>query len=183
VRNIRLKRCVAWCDWGRAFEIGAQTSAPEITDVVFEDCDVLLADQVALSIQHCDHAAIHKVRFSKIRVEIDEHQPRPRYQQTRDELYVDQPGDDYLPSLIVILIKGTHHSSDKQRGTVRDVLFEDISVLSPRMPPSSIAGADPEHGVTGVTIRNLRWNGKPVASVEAARLTVGPHTRDIVVKP
>ena len=35
VRNIRASGLVVWCDWGRALEIGAETSTPEITDVVF----------------------------------------------------------------------------------------------------------------------------------------------------
>ncbi len=29
VRNIRFRRCVVWCDWGRAMEIGAETCAPD----------------------------------------------------------------------------------------------------------------------------------------------------------
>ena len=35
VRNIRASNLVLWCDWGRALEIGAETSTPEIVDVIF----------------------------------------------------------------------------------------------------------------------------------------------------
>ncbi len=44
VRNVRVSGLVVWCDWGRALEIGAETCAPELTDVVFSDIDVIRTD-------------------------------------------------------------------------------------------------------------------------------------------
>ena len=31
----------------------------------------------------------------------------------------------------------------------------------------------------GVTIANLRWNGRPVSSAAEARLQIGPHVRSV----
>jgi len=79
-RNIRFSGCVLWNDWGRAAEIGAETSAPEISGIVFEDCDIIHNTHSALDIQHGDHAAVHDIRFQDIRVEVDQNNPRPSMQ-------------------------------------------------------------------------------------------------------
>lgn len=180
VKNVRFSRCVIWCDWGRAMEIGAETCAPEITDVVFEDCDVVRTTHIAMDIQHGDRAAVHDVRFEGIRVEMDERALPPRMQKERDERY-DTPPGEYLPRLMVIVIRGTNYSKDGERGTVRNVRFSDISVSAPRMPESVFSGSDAQHAVEGVTIEGLRLNGRDVLDLSEARITVGPHAADVVL--
>ncbi len=59
------------------------------------------------------------------------------------------------------------------------MVFADIAVSSPHTPPSSFRGFDAEHGVDGVTIANLRFNGRPIGDAEAARLHIGPHVRQV----
>lgn len=179
VRDVRFHRCVVWCDWGRAMEIGAETCAPEIADIVFQDCDIVRTTHIAMDIQHGDRAAIHNIRFQNIRVEIDEWNPPPRMQNHREEKYAAPPESRYCPTLMEIVIRKNAYSQDEQRGTVRDVVFADIAVTSPHTPPSSFRGLDAEHGVDGVTIANLRFNGQPVRSASEARLQIGPHVRDV----
>jgi hypothetical protein len=175
VRNIRFRRCVVWCDWGRALEIGAETCAPRIADVVFEDCDIVRTTHIAIDIQHGDRAAVHDIRFENIRVEIDPWNPRPRMQGSRDEQYQPAPDDRYCPTLLKIVIRKNYYSQDAQRGTVRDVVFKDLAVTGPHVAPSSFRGFDAEHDVAGVTIANLRFNGKPAGNAQEARLQIGPH--------
>jgi len=177
VQNVRFRRCVVWCDWGRAMEIGAETCAPEISGSTFEDCDIVRTTHIAMDIQHGDRAAVRNVRFENVRVEIDDRNPLPRLQQSREEKYPADAGD-YCPALMVIVIYKTHYSRDTERGTVRDVLFKDISVFG-RVPPSSFRGFDAAHGVENVTIQNLRFNGQPLRDAAAARLTIGPHVRGV----
>jgi len=177
VQNVRFRRCVVWCDWGRAMEIGAETCAPEIADIAFEDSDIVRTTHIAMDIQHGDRAAVRNVRFENVRVEIDDRNPLPRLQQSREEKYPADAGD-YCPALMVIVIYKTHYSRDTERGTVRDVLFKDISVFG-RVPPSSFRGFDAAHGVENVTIQNLRFNGQPLRDAAAARLTIGPHVRGV----
>lgn len=181
IRNVRFERCVVWCDWGRAMEIGAETCAPEIVDVVFEDCDIVRTTHIAMDIQHGDRAAIHDVRFLNIRVEIDAWNPPPRMQRSRNEQYVANPQDTYCPLLMVIVIHKTNYSQDDQRGTVRDIVFRDISVMGPHVPASSFRGLDAEHNVVGVTIANLRFNDVVVDTPQAARLAIGPHAEDVTI--
>jgi len=160
-------------------EIGAETSAPEIADIVFQDCDIVRTTHIAMDIQHGDRAAIRDVSFENIRVEIDDRSPQPRMQSSREEKYPAAPESPYCPTLMEIVIHKTNYSQDEQRGTVRDVIFADIAVTSPHPPPSSFRGIDAEHGVDGVTIANLRFNGQPVRSATEARLQIGPHVSDV----
>jgi len=55
-------------------------------------------------------------------------------------------------------------------------------VTWPQLPPSSFRGFDAEHGVEGVTIANLRLNGRPITDASAARLQIGPSVRSVQFK-
>lgn len=162
VRNVQFRHCVVWCDWGRAMEIGAETCAPEIEDIVFQDCDMVRTTHIAMDIQHGDRASIRSVCFDNIRVEIDGKNPAPRMQSARNERYSASPDSGYCPMLMEIVIRRNDYSRDAQRGTVRNVVFRDIGVTSLHSPSSSFRGFDAEHGVDHVTITNLRFNGQPV---------------------
>jgi hypothetical protein len=175
VRQVRFRRCVVWCDWGRAMEIGAETCAPEIADVVFEDCDIVRTTHIAMDIQHGDRAAVRDIRFENIRVEIDQDNPRPRMQRTPEEQYQGALEDRYCPTLLEIVIRQNNYSQDNRRGTVRDVVFKDIEVTGPHVAPSSFRGFDAEHDVAGVTIATLRFNGRSAGHAQEARLQIGPH--------
>ncbi|HUT33159.1 MAG TPA: glycosyl hydrolase family 28 protein [Planctomycetota bacterium] len=179
VRNVLGTGCVIWNDWGRAIEIGAETCAPEIDHVIFRDCDIIRTVHIAIDIQHGDRAAVHDITFENIRVELDEFNPQPRMQGGRDARYTLNPQDRYCPHLLVIVIRPTPYSKDTQRGTVRNVVFKDISVAGKPVPASDFRGFDPDHGVDGITIENLRFNGRPIGDARAARLTIGPHVKDV----
>jgi hypothetical protein len=179
VKNVGFRRCVVWCDWGRAMEIGAETCAPEIAGIVFQDCDIVRTTHVAMDIQHGDRAAIHDVRFENVRFELDDRNPQPRMQTSREEKYPAAPDKGYCPKLMEIVIYKTPYSNDAERGTVRDVIFRDIAVTGPHMPPSSFRGFDAEHGVDGVTIANMRLNGRAITNAPEARLQIGPFVRPV----
>jgi hypothetical protein len=172
VRNIRASNLVVWCDWGRALEIGAETSTPEIADVIFRDIDVIRTGFIAMDIQHGDRAAVHDIHFENIRVEVDDVSPQPVFQRARDQKYAPDPAVQYVPQLFVIIIKPTSYSRDQQAGTVRDVFLKDIFVTGKPTMGSSLTGFDAEHDARGVSIENLRFNGRPVTSAEAAHLKV-----------
>lgn len=179
VRDVRFSRCVVWCDWGRAMEIGAETCAPEIAGIVFEDCDIVRTTHIAMDIQHGDRATVRDIHFENIRVEVDDWNPPPRMQQAKDEKYPEKPGDTYCPALFEIVIRKTPYSKDENCGSVRDVFFKDITVTSRLEPRSSFRGLDAEHTVEGVTIQNLRFNGRPVSNAQEAHLDIGPHVKEV----
>jgi hypothetical protein len=194
VRHMRMSGLVIWCDWGRALEIGAETSTPEMADVVFSDIDVIRNTHIAMDIQHSDRAAIHGIRYQDIRVEVDDANPLPVIQQRPGETYNPRarvpaaacggcatvpPGGAYVPNLFVIVIHPTAITRDKEAGTVRDVIFKNISVTGKHMPPSAFTGLDAKHDVRGVTIENLRFNGRPLSSLKEARVQVGKFVEEV----
>jgi len=175
VRNIRARDLVIWCDWGRALEIGAETSAPEIADVRFQDCDVIRTTHIAMDIQCGDRALVHDIRYEKIRVETDDRNPLPRIQAGPAEHYVPAPEAGYVPDLAVILIHPNAYSKDAERGSVRDVHYTQVSVTGKTLPRSAFDGFDAQHDVREVWFENLRFNGRPLLDAAAARLRVGAH--------
>lgn len=181
VEDIDVSGCTVWCDWGRGLELGAETCAPRFKHIRFHDCDIVRTTHIAMDIQHGDRAAISDVWFENIRVEMDPPNPQPRLQQDPDDRYT-VPEVDYLPSLFVIVIRGTPYSKDAERGTVRDVVFQDITVHAPRVPPSSLRGADADHNVDGVVFENIRINGQVMTELKAAGIQVGEHVADVTIE-
>jgi hypothetical protein len=194
VRNVRASNLVIWCDWGRALEIGAETSAPEMADVVFRDIDVIRNTHIAMDIQHSDRAAIHDIRYEDVRVEVDDYNPLPLIQNQPSEKY--NPRSEapaaacggcatlstqagYVPNLLVIVIHPTAITRDREAGTVRGVIFKDISVTGKTMPPSAFTGLEATHDVRGVTIENLRFNGRPIINAGDAGLEIRKYVQDV----
>jgi len=182
VSQVHVSGCTIWCDWGRALEIGAETCAPEFADILCEDCDIVRTTHIAMDIQHGDRALVRNVRFEDIRVEMEEPNPRPQFQQSPEDRYAPPADDDYLPLLAVIVIQGTGYSQDDQRGNVRDVLFRDIAVTASRMPASSLQGFDAEHTVDGVSFEDVRLNGEPLGSALEAGVQIGNHVHNVRVQ-
>ena len=57
---------------GDALKIGTETYCPDMSGILFQDCDIIRAyGGMAFSINHRDQARIHDVQFTDIRVEAD----------------------------------------------------------------------------------------------------------------
>jgi hypothetical protein len=179
IRGVTVERCVVWNDWGRALEIGAETVAPEITDITFRDCDILRTDFAAMDIQHGDRAAIRNVLYEDIRLEIDDVNFAPTIQQTDDAMF--EPQSEWCPRLLIVEIVSTMWNRDSVRGTVDNVTLRDIAVMGGSFPLSRIQGFDAEHQVRGVTVQGLRFNGELIKSVEEAKMILRPFVQDVHV--
>ena len=179
VRNVRVHDNVIWCDWGRALEIGAETAAPEFTDICFRDNDIIRTTHIAMDIQCGDRAVVHDVRYENIRVETDAVCPAPKMQARRDEQYVANPNDEYLPNLLVIVIAKNPYSQDAERGAVHDITYQDITVTGRRAPRSFFMGLDAKHTVKNITIENLRFNGQVANGATEGNLALGEHVSDV----
>jgi hypothetical protein len=179
VKDVVVNNCVIWNDWGRAFEIGAETVAPEIIYIVFKNCDIIHTVHIAMDIQHGDRALVQDVVFENIRFEIEDNPLLPKYQSSRDEKYVVTEQDKYCPQLFVLIIRENNYSHDKERGHIRNVLFKDISVIGKCFPRSYFVGYDSEHQVKDVRIENLRINGKRITSIDEGRIKIGDHVENV----
>ena len=153
--NLLFRNNVIWCDWGRAMEIGAETSAPEMKNIRFENSDIIRTTHIAMDIQHGDRAKISDVLFSDIRVEFDAKIPTPIYQNSDDQLYDANADPNYCPELGYVVIYKGPWSVDKKNGTVENVRFENIRVFGERKPRFVFLGLDPEHNVQNVALENV----------------------------
>ena len=170
-----------WNDWGRALEIGLETVATHISDVLFEDCDIIHVADVAMDIQNGDHAHCHDITFRDIRVELDDC-ARPQYQGSPDQRYSVPPGDRHLPCVMVLHVIRGYCNYSAERGRITDIRFENIRVTAPGVPPSRLLGFDAGHRVQRVTIENLRLNGQVVTTLEAAGITTNEFVRDVTIR-
>lgn len=183
-KNITFRQCTVWCDWGRAMEIGAETSAPEFTNILFDDCDIIRTTGIALDIQHYDEATVNDIRFENIRVEFDDWIPRQVFQSKKDQKYIYDKSDKYCSELMVIVLPAWRApwSTDKH-GKARNILFKNITVYANRTPPSSFSGFSREFNVEGVRIENVRFaNDKKLTDQKALNLKIGPFVKNVEIR-
>ncbi len=94
-------------------------------------------------------------------------------------------GGDHLEAVINlcncqdVVIRKNAYSKDAERGNVRDITYADVSLTGKRAPRSFFNGLDAQHAVQGVTINNLRMNGKITTTATEANFTVGPHVSGV----
>jgi hypothetical protein len=180
--NITWKRCVIWCDWGRPLEIGAETAVDVIENISYEECDLIHNNCGCLmSIHNQDRAQVRNINYRDIRVELDEPPLQPYIVKCKDEPYR-QGEHGFLPKLIFMANDLGYVSVDDERGSIKDIRFENIDITAPHMPESDLKGFDGEHAVECVSIRNLRLNGSRIMTAEQARLKMNEFTRDIAIR-
>jgi hypothetical protein len=174
VKDVTVRNCVLWNDWGRALEIGAETQADEIRDVTFENCDIIHWVHIAMDVQNGDRAAVSNVRFKDIRVE------DPIVENAR---IADRAIDaSHLGLLIVLVICETNYSKDSERGTIRDIHFGDISVTGSAFPRSRFIGHDDTHLVENITVKNLLLHGQHITTAEQAQFSINPYAKEIHIE-
>ena len=160
-RHVRVRNCVIWNDWGRCLEIGAETRAEEITDVIFEDCDVIHVTSAVLDCYNVDYADVHDITYRNIRIELDDVLLKGMIQQTDDQKYVNVD-PDFVPPLLCsrVMFHFEYSAGGARRGRNRDILFEDIDILGRQKPRFVFSGHSEEACTRNVTMRNIRHNGK-----------------------
>ena len=187
VENILVERCTVWCDWGRALEIGAETGAPEFRNITFRDCDLIHNAHVVMDIQNSGFAHVHRVAFEDIRVEYSRHCDPPQLQTGGGVAYVPAK-EPHVPVLMCSVLY--RHYLDMlmpghELGRTSDIVFDGIHVTADEglpVPLSAMEGFDEQHTTSGVTIRNLWFNGRRLQGREQANVLVGKHARDIRVE-
>ncbi len=85
--DITVEGCALYCDWGRTCEIGFETSCREIKRIAYRDCDILRGGNTAMSVHNGDCAAISGVRYSDIRLELENFYTPEVYQTREEDVY------------------------------------------------------------------------------------------------
>lgn len=162
--DVVVERCTIWNDWGRALEIGAETRAKEIRNVVFRDCDVIAMHDPPLDIQNCDQAYVHDITYENIRIEYDPKATRTVFSASAKDY---KPNNIRTPaafaSVCILFVPEYSKAGAENRGRVSDVVFRDIDIFSPSMPPVRIRDFDKNHCVERVRFERIRLNGVEVA--------------------
>jgi hypothetical protein len=159
VHDMRVSRCVIWNDWGRALEIGAETVASEIRDILYEDCDIIHCVHFAMAVHNMDRALCKDILYRNIRVELD-----------------DNDGDHMLIGLENIEGWCSH---DDERGHIEDIVFKDIDVTATGKVFSLLVGTDDEHLVQRVSIENMRVNGRAINRLDPDAFQTNEFVREV----
>lgn len=179
--RISVKRCVIWNDWNKCLEIGAETAADEMNDIVFEDCDIIHVTGPIIDINNCHWADVHDIKYKNIRIECDKGFPLSMIQQSDDAQYPDENNIMYAPNLVRFDIE--HHfeysKNTMERGRVHDITIEDIYIDTVEPFTVGFYGFDNAHLVEKVNMNKIFMNGKKVENDSAFVLEHNEFVKDI----
>lgn len=179
-KNVLVRNCTLWNDWGKCLEIGAETRAEKIYNVLFENCDVIHATHPVLDCCNMDYADIFDITYRNINVEYEDVISEPRIQRA-DATPYESTTDDYTPDLLKVYIECHYEYSvgGKGRGKCHDIKFQNIRLYSRQQPKFTFNGYDAEHLVENVLIENIYWNGKLLENLDDVIYSANAFTKNI----
>ena len=182
-RDVIVENCVIWNDWGKCLEIGAETRAETIENIIFRNCDLIHLTGCALDCLNVDYADVNGVLFEDIRVEADEIIPTPQILTCDTEKYENRD-ENYMPPLIYIGIDFHHEYSTggTRRGHNRNITFHNIRLWGNHMPTVICYGYDDKHKTENIIISNLSFNDNPITTLDENHLCIGNHTENIRIE-
>ncbi len=182
--DILFENCVVWNDWGKAFEIGAETRAEHLRRITFRNCDAIHLTGPAIDIMNVDYGRVHDILFEQIRIEYDPVIQRPAIQKDDETPFVADPNSTYMPRAVCFeIVKHAEYSGGlERRGYIYDITLRNIRIHADRMPPSSLTGFDEEHAVSDIVVDGLFLGDRRIANAEEAQFHLGEHTRNVTFR-
>lgn len=176
-KNVVVKNCTIWNDWGKCLEIGAETRGEEIFDIVFEDCNIIHVNGIPLDSCNIDYAEVHDVTYRNINVEYDDVILCSLIQTKDDEEYRNTD-ENYAPPLISVSTSYHYEYSagGTRRGKSHDITFKNIRLFGRHTPKAYFVGYDEEHKTKNIVIENVYWNDKLLDDIE---ITCGKFVENI----
>lgn len=182
VRTVRVIDTVLWnAEWGNAMEIGFELQTEKVSDILFEDCDIIHVERGGtFTIHNGDFATVEDIRFESIRVE----DSRDKLIEFRVglsiysgdcpwELHRQNPQRKRSPLGQWVPVEGQKQKEfAAKRGHIRNVHFKDIYVSGSELPESYLIGYNDVHGIEDVVIENLQFNGRRIQGAEASNFTI-----------
>ncbi len=173
--DIVVEHCTIWNDWGYALGVSYETRSP-VRHVVFRNNDIVFSRHWVFGIHVSDSALIEDITFADTAVsDLDG--------------VTNAAGSPYAwLSPGPVLFRGTIQKDcwghDYERGRVRNVLIDGVTMYGKALPPSELYGADAGHGIRGVTFRNIRVFGQPpIADVAGLSLKTNEFVSDVACLP
>ena len=176
VKNVVVKNCVIWNDWGRALEIGAETVADSITNVLYENIDIIHYVNVAMDIQNGNRANVSNITYDNIRIEepitevfwdageslIKNLEDEIKQYGNKHKLRLDQIG-----CLIDVNIRDNGWVKDTGYGTVNNIIFKNIYYSSKsHIPESFFIGFSSKNAIKNIGFQNVFINGNKISKVK-----------------
>ena len=154
-KHVHAYHNVLWNEVAHAVSVGAEISR-DIVDVVFEDCDIIhdKGREWSMRVYHCDDAKVSGIVFRNL-----------RFEESRN--------------FLSLWINTAICSTSKDRGHIKDILFEDITAENVLRPTVQLLGYDASHLVENVVIRNVSVNGKKITSAD---VQTNEFVKNITVK-
>ena len=182
--DITFENCVIWNDWGKAFEIGAETRAEQMRGITFRNCDAIHLTGTAIDIMNVDYGRVHDVLFENLRIEYDPVIQRPAIQKDDESVYVPDPKSTYMPHAVLFeIVKHPEYSEGlERRGYIYDITLRNIHIQADRMPECLFRGYDEEHAVSNVLFDGLFLRDRRLTNLEDAQVRLGEHARDIKIQ-
>ena len=182
-KNVLVKDCVIWNDWGKSLEIGAETRAEEISNIVFENCDVIHVTGPVLDCFNIDYADVYDIVYKNINVEYDDVIMEANVQSNDEEKYINN-NPNYSPKLICVITDYHHEYSagGTRRGKSHDIKFENINLYGKYEPKCYFKGYDEEHKTKDIVIENIYWNGKLMEEIKEENFVSEDYTENIIYK-
>lgn len=182
--DLVFENCVIWNDWGKALEIGAETRAEHLRNIVFRNCDVIHVTGPAMDIMNVDYGRVHDVLFENIRVEYDPVIQRPAIQKNDEARFVPDPKSAYMPLAFCFNIQKHREYSEglQRRGYIYDITLRNIRIHAERMPSSVIYGYNEEHTVSNITVDGLFLGDRRMTTLQDAQIHIGKHARNVKIQ-
>lgn len=160
--DILVEHCTIWNDWGYALGVTYETRAP-VRNIVYRGNDIIYSRHWLFGIHVSDGSLIENITFADTAV---------------SDLagVANAAGSPYAwLSPGPILFRGTIQQDcwghDAERGRVRQVLVDGVTLYGKTLPPSEVYGADAAHDFRGVAFHNIRLAGQaPVAELAGLAL-------------
>ena len=154
-KHVHAYHNVLWNEVAHAVSVGAEISK-DIADVVFEDSDIIhdKGREWSMRVYHCDDAKVSGIVFRNL-----------RFEESRN--------------FLSLWINTAIWSTSKDRGHIKDILFEDITAENVLRPTVQLLGYDASHLVENVVIKNVSVNGKKITSAD---VQTNEFVKNITVK-
>ncbi|MCL1856820.1 MAG: glycosyl hydrolase family 28 protein [Kiritimatiellaeota bacterium] len=168
--NVLVEDCVIWNDWGYALGVSYETRSP-IKGVHFRNNAIIYATHWCFGCYLSDSATVEDIRFENTEISALPSAPV----QFRKQAFT------LWRNLINFGIAQDCWGHDAERGRIRNVTIDGVTLHGDVMPNSNINGADADHDIQGVTIRNVTLGGRPVTTPEALKLHTNAHVSAITM--
>ncbi|PKK99804.1 MAG: hypothetical protein CVV57_01750 [Tenericutes bacterium HGW-Tenericutes-2] len=160
-KNILFTNNILWTDLAQSMEVGYEAYGPRMENIIFEDITVLHNyHKAVMSIHNADQADIDTVIFRNITIE-NAYQVGDIWTETYENFYID----------LTIGYNADWSKSQFERGTIKNVYFENIKVINDKKIGSTTSdlvirmnGFDTNKNISNVYFKDVDFRSAPITS-------------------